>query len=98
MSQIIFRETSGDDGEFVLLDNEKVLGKIVVRIDGDVLLAYHTEVDPSQEGHGLAHSIMAFLVEYARKHELKVVPLCSYVFNQFSKEPSLYKDIWKMKD
>lgn len=33
--------------------------------------------------------------DYAREHELKVIPLCFYVYAQFKRHPEQYAGIWK---
>lgn len=35
------------------------------------------------------------MVAYARKNNLKVVALCSYVHAQFSRHTDEYADVWK---
>ncbi|HET8752851.1 MAG TPA: N-acetyltransferase, partial [Salinimicrobium sp.] len=32
---------------------------------------------------------------YARNNDLKVIPLCPYVYAQFKKHPDEFSDIWK---
>jgi predicted GNAT family acetyltransferase len=49
------------------------------RREGDRMLFTHTEVPPQFRGHGLAERIVLFGLDVARRENLKVVPLCSYV-------------------
>jgi uncharacterized protein len=34
------------------------------------------------------------MVDYAREHKLKVIPLCPYVNAQFRRHPDQYQDVW----
>lgn len=58
----------------------------------DQLILVHTEVLPSLQGQGVGALLVAFAVEYARQHELKVSPMCSYAAGQFAKHPE-YNDV-----
>ncbi len=81
-------------GQFYLGDREDKLALMEVGVYGNSLVAYHTEVAPRGEGQGLAKKLLAAMVEYARKHQLKVTPLCAFVHAQFNRHPELYNDIW----
>ena len=38
------------------------------------------------------------MVDYARKHDLKVIPLCPYVHAQFKRHPDEYADVWNKQE
>ena len=76
------------------MNGEKQLGEMEVSVSGNNLIVYHTEVDPAAEGKGLAKQLLATMVDYARKNDLKVIPLCPYVHAQFKRRPDEYADIW----
>lgn len=82
-------------GHFNILDNKKLLGKMEIGISGNDLTVYHTEVLPEAEGKGLAKKLLKAMVDYARKNNLKVIPLCPYVFAQFKRHSDEYSDVWK---
>ena len=46
---------------------------------GSVLDIFHTEVPESLEGRGLASSLVRAAFDYARSHDMKIRPSCSYV-------------------
>jgi uncharacterized protein len=54
---------------------------------GDVLVMTHTYVPPALEGRGIAREIVAFAMDFARKHKLKIDPRCSYVRSYMQKHP-----------
>ncbi len=60
------------------LDGEKV-GHADYKVDGDVLVFDHTEVDPAHQGKNLAGILMRHAREDVRARGLKMRPDCSYV-------------------
>ncbi len=60
------------------LDGEKV-GHADYKVDGDVLVFDHTEVDPAHQGKNLAGILMRHALEEVRARGLKMRPVCSYV-------------------
>lgn len=80
-------------------------GRFYIEKDGEIaaLLTYsmksngimtlnHTEVKPALEGKGVASELVKYSVEYARKKELKIDPLCPYAAHQFEKHKE-YQDV-----
>ena len=52
----------------------------------------HTEVPARLEGHGIGSRLARAGLEYARQHELKVIPLCSFIAAYIRKHPE-YQDL-----
>jgi predicted GNAT family acetyltransferase len=46
----------------------------------------HTEVNVELEGQGVGKQLVFTAVEYARTHNLKIVPLCPFAKKVLSKE------------
>ena len=82
-------------GAFIIKEGEEKLGEMVVSISGSDLTVYHTEVEPEAEGKGLSKVLLQAMVDHARQHELKVIPLCSFVSAQFKRHPEMYADVKK---
>lgn len=51
----------------------------------DRMLIEHTEVDPSLEGKGIGRQLVDTAVEYARTHQMKITPLCSFARKVFER-------------
>ena len=85
-------------GAFYITGNSKNIGEMVISITGNDLTVYHTEVAAEAEGKGLAKKMLAAMVDYARSHQLKVIPLCPFVHAQFKRHPQEYADIWKQEN
>ena len=75
-------------------DNQKV-GTLLLNIEDSKLMAFHTEVAQKSRGKGYAKKLFDEMVNYAKEHNLKVVPLCPYIRSQFKKNPDKYSDLWK---
>ena len=80
----INHENSGTNGRFYY----KVKGKEVAtmtysRTSNDVISIDHTEVDEALKGEGVGYKLVDASVEYARTHNLKIKPLCSFVASVF---------------
>jgi len=95
MSEVKFDLNNGKRGSFYIEENNQKAGEMVVGISESALTVYHTEVIPEMEGKGLAKQMLDEMVDYARKYNLQVVPLCEYVHVQFKRHADEYKDIWK---
>ena len=81
-------------GAFYIVGEKGLLGEMIVSVDKNNLTVYHTEVSRAAEGKGLAKKMLQTMVDYARKNNLKVIPLCPYVHGQFKRHPQDYEDIW----
>lgn len=49
----------------------------------------HTEVDDSLRGQGVGRKLLTEIVTYARKNEVKIMPLCPYAKSVFDKDESI---------
>ena len=97
MDDVTLQLNERQRGAFVIQENGKQLGEMVVSISGNNLTVYHTEVAPEGEGKGLAKKMLQAMVEYSRKNNLKVTPLCPFVHAQFKRHPEEYTDLWQAK-
>ena len=74
-------------------DPVKPDGHIQYTVDGKVLTIWHTVVEESLKGQGAGSALVAYAVKYARKHDLKIKPVCTYALSQFEKKQE-YGDVW----
>ena len=49
----------------------------------------HTEVDASLSGKGVGLQLLHTAVDYARSHQIKIIPLCPFAKSIFDKKPEL---------
>ncbi|HRI79401.1 MAG TPA: GNAT family N-acetyltransferase [Cyclobacteriaceae bacterium] len=78
-------ETSDDKGTFFIEENGQRLGEMVFSKYPDRILIEHTEVNEALQGKNAGKQLVAAGVEYARKNNLKVVPLCPFARKVFER-------------
>ena len=91
MNDIIIKLNTAENRSEAL-DEDKVVGVCDYRKEDNVLDLYHTEVDKSYGGRGIAADLVDCLVAFARENSYKIHPTCSYVVKKFDKDES-YKDV-----
>ncbi|MHA6259848.1 GNAT family N-acetyltransferase [Sporosarcina sp. CAU 1771] len=87
-----FVELGGDAFAFRNTQDDKVVAEITWTILGDVMAMDHTFVSPELRGQGIAKKLLDRAATYARKNELKMEPVCSYVVTAFE-ESTEYDDL-----
>jgi len=95
MNEIELKINDAGRGAFVIENAGERVAEMEILVKDSVLTVFHTEVDDSLRGKGVATALLSNMVEYARGHQLKVVPLCPYVLAQFKRHPETYADVWK---
>jgi hypothetical protein len=53
------------------------------------MIIEHTEVEDSLKGQGVGVKLLETLVEFVRKEEIKIIPLCPFAKAQFRKREDL---------
>lgn len=61
------------------------MAEMVYVMAGQQMIIDHTDVDPSLKGQGIGKQLQAELVEYVRKHQIKVIPLCPFAKATFDR-------------
>lgn len=69
----------------VTLDGETAFAEYNL-VDHGIILP-HTLVPESFEGRGVGSALAKAALGYARKHELKVIPLCPFIAAYITKHP-----------
>ena len=63
------------------------LSKLDYIQDGSNFVITHVGVHPELRGQGIAGRIVQVSLEYAKEHDLRVVPMCSYAAAYIRKHP-----------
>ena len=63
-----------------------IAAEMVYTMTGNKMIIEHTEVDDSLSGKGVGKQLVQTAVEYARTHNLKIVPLCPFAKSVLDKE------------
>lgn len=77
---------------FRTMQDEEVLAEISWTMLGDVMAMEHTFVSEQLRGQGVAKKLLDRAADYAREHEYKMEPICSYVVTAFERY-SEYEDL-----
>lgn len=86
----IQHEFDGRKGSFFIEEDAKRIAEMVYVMAGPKkLIIEHTEVNESLKGQGIGVNLLEALVEFVRKEEIKVIPLCPFANATFKKRPEL---------
>lgn len=87
------KENTNNNKFEALDDNNNVIGSVDFELRDNTSLAItHTIVKPEFEGQGIAGSLNKEVLEFAKKKQYKVVPICSYTKAYIERHPE-YKDL-----
>jgi uncharacterized protein len=74
-------------------EGEDVLAELIYMKQGnDTLIVEHTEMDEELQGQNIGFQLVSAMVEYARSHHLKVIPMCPFTNAVISKKPE-FRDV-----
>lgn len=65
-------------------------------IEDRILTIWHTEVAVALQGQGIAGKLVDYTVEYVRKNNLLINPVCSYTDARFAKNQA-YDDVHHLR-
>jgi hypothetical protein len=65
---------------------------LAYRHEGNTIFFVHTEVPSEMEGKGIGGQLAKAGLNYAREHQLKVVPRCPFVSSYLQRHPE-YRDL-----
>lgn len=83
----------GKKGSFFYEEQGNCLAEMVyVMAPEQKMIIEHTEVDDSLKGQGVGLMLLETLVDYVRKKEIKVIPLCPFA-NAMLKKHTEWHDI-----
>lgn len=86
-------EQIGDQGIFYMQEEANRVGQLFYLMRGTVrMIIDHTEVDDRLTGRGIGKQLVQQAVDYARKHKLKIMPICSFAKSVLLKSDA-YKDV-----
>ena len=76
---LIQNRLTGNKGMFYVGQDGAILAEMVYSMPSpNKMVIEHTEVDDSLAGKGVGKQLVATAVEYARAHNIKIVPLCPF--------------------
>jgi predicted GNAT family acetyltransferase len=63
------------------------MGKLTYNTKDDMIAFFHTEVPDALQGRGLAKMLAEYALNYAKEHNLKILPYCPFVAKYIKEHP-----------
>jgi uncharacterized protein len=90
---LIQHKLVGNKGMFYVGQDGAIAAELVYsKPSADKMIIEHTEVDESLAGKGVGLQLVRTAVEYARTHQLKVIPLCPFAKSVFDRKEE-FRDV-----
>jgi uncharacterized protein len=85
----------GNKGLFYIEKDNKVVAEMVYTIpSADMIIIEHTEVGEELKGQNIGMQLVRNAVEFARKNNIKIIPLCPFTLSVFKKKEPEFNDVW----
>ena len=86
----LINEDSEGKGGFFAMEGEVQMGEMTYIWRGeDKILIFHTGVEPEYEGRGIGKKLLMEAVNFARKNNVKIIPLCPFVGAMYKRMPEI---------
>lgn len=90
---LIQNKKVGQKGMFFIEQEGNILAEMVYSMPADnKMIIEHTEVSDELKGQHVGQQLVYTAVEYARTHNIKIVPLCTFANAIFKRNPE-YADV-----
>jgi uncharacterized protein len=91
--QILHKLTDNRGMFFVQPEGEDILAELsYLQHDPTTMIVEHTNVDEELRGQNVGFQLVSAVVEYARHHHYKIVPMCSFTKAVMDKKPE-FRDV-----
>lgn len=85
---VIHHKQVGTKGLFYVGEEGAILAEMVYTMpSAEKMIIEHTEVSDELRGQNVGYQLVQTAVEYARKHTIKIIPLCPFANALFKKKP-----------
>jgi len=75
---------------FYIDNDEKILAEMVYTMPSpDKMIIEHTEVSEELKGQNIGFQLVKTAVDFARAHNIKIIPLCPFANSVFKRKPEL---------
>ncbi len=93
---LIQQKQDGSKGSFYIEGNDTRLAEMTYTMAGpELMIIDHTEVDDQLRGKNVGYQLVHTAVEYARNHQMKIIPLCPFAKSVFDKKYAEFADVIK---
>ncbi len=90
--EALLREEPGKGDFYISVDGQDAALMHFVRAGEDKIIIDHTEVAEAYEGRGLGKQLVQAGVVWARKNNIKIIPLCPFAKGVFDRVAE-YRDV-----
>ena len=85
---VIKNKKVGTKGMFYVSNDEKILAEMVYTMASpEKMIIEHTEVSEELKGQNVGMQLLKTAVEFARAHNIKILPLCPFANSVFKRKP-----------
>ena len=85
---VIHHKQVGAKGLFYVGEEGAILAEMVYTMpSAEKMIIEHTEVSDELRGQNVGYQLVNTAVKYARKHTIKIIPLCPFANAVFKKKP-----------
>jgi uncharacterized protein len=93
---LIQNKKTGNKGMFFVENDGNILAELVYSMPSpQKMIIEHTEVNDELKGQNVGYQLVQTAVEYARIHNIKIVPLCPFAHSVFRKKPEFADVLFK---
>ncbi|WP_145997069.1 GNAT family N-acetyltransferase [Halobacillus sp. Marseille-P3879] len=83
-----------EKGRFYIIKENQTIAELIFEEEGSDMIITHTEVNPEDQGEGLATELVEYAVQYARENDVKIKPVCAFAEKVLSNDPK-HQDVLK---
>ena len=85
---LIQHKQAGNKGMFFVAGDDNILAEMVYTKASPIkMIIEHTEVSEELSGKNAGYELVHTAVDYARTHNIKIIPLCPFANSVFIKHP-----------
>ncbi len=90
---LIQHKKTGSKGFFYVESEGSIAAEMIYTLpSAEQMIIEHTEISDELKGQNVGYELVHAAVEYARTHNLKIIPLCPFAHAVFRKKPE-YADV-----
>jgi predicted GNAT family acetyltransferase len=95
---IIQHKQAGSKGLFFIETDGNILAEMVYSLpDAGKMIIEHTEVSDELRGQNIGFQLVETAVDYARKHQIKIIPLCPFASAIIKKKTEFHDVLFNLE-
>ncbi|MEP1150669.1 MAG: N-acetyltransferase [Balneola sp.] len=87
--KIQHEETETKGAFYIVEGNQRIAELTYSKAGTERIILDHTDVSEGHRGENLGYKLVFHSVQFAREHQLKILPLCPFARSVFSKNKEL---------